>query len=190
MSTYEITINEHLRRTVCVEADSLENAVAIVEQMIDDGEIILDSDDFYERKYSVSDYGYGFGVVTLGTKYDWIRTIMSLNTDEDLTLQINNKLFLWIERYQDGRSDTGSDTLRIELVKGFVDEDGVNVFEETLETYEIDINNIRTIVDTLLDIFDAYVGKKLSATEIVAGVLGTVVATGILASMSVFAACF
>lgn len=43
---YEISIKEVLQRKVCVEADSSEEALSLVEKLYDDGEIVLDSEDY------------------------------------------------------------------------------------------------------------------------------------------------
>lgn len=55
---FNIEIEEIFQRVVQVEANSIEEAIDIVEKKWDDGEIILDSEDFMER--NVRDFPYDY----------------------------------------------------------------------------------------------------------------------------------
>ena len=55
MKKFEVTITETLMRTVTVEADTPEKAVAMVEDRWYDGYIVLESDDFVETEFSCED---------------------------------------------------------------------------------------------------------------------------------------
>ena len=46
MPTFKIEIKEVLRRTVEIEAESVDEAINIAEDMYNDAEIVLDADDF------------------------------------------------------------------------------------------------------------------------------------------------
>ena len=56
MSQYGISVREILKRTVIVEAESLEEAIQKVEDAVERDESILDSDDFDDREITPSDY--------------------------------------------------------------------------------------------------------------------------------------
>lgn len=56
MSQYGISVREILKRTVIVEAESLEEAIQKVEDAVERDEIILDSDDFDDREITPSEY--------------------------------------------------------------------------------------------------------------------------------------
>lgn len=46
MPTFNIEIKEVLKRTVEIEAESVDEAINIAEDMYNDAEIVLDADDF------------------------------------------------------------------------------------------------------------------------------------------------
>ena len=65
MSQYGISVREILKRTVIVEAESIEEAMQKVEDAVECDEIILDSDDFDDREIVPSEYfGNGSGEVS------------------------------------------------------------------------------------------------------------------------------
>lgn len=51
--TYGVEITETLQRVVYIETDSEESAIDKVKGMVDTGYIVLDSDDFTRRDYSI-----------------------------------------------------------------------------------------------------------------------------------------
>lgn len=51
MKKFEVTVTETLQRTVTVEADSKDDAIQMVEDMYQDSEIILDSEDYAGVEY-------------------------------------------------------------------------------------------------------------------------------------------
>ncbi len=59
MSKYGISVREILKRTVIVEADSLEEAIQKVESAVERDEIILDVDDYDDREIVPSEYFEG-----------------------------------------------------------------------------------------------------------------------------------
>lgn len=59
MSQYGITVREILKRTVIVEAKSLEEAMQKVEAAVKRDEIILDADDYDNREIVPSEYFEG-----------------------------------------------------------------------------------------------------------------------------------
>ena len=59
MGTYGISVREILKRTVIVEAESIEEAICKVEGAVDREEIILDLDDYDNREIVPSDYWSG-----------------------------------------------------------------------------------------------------------------------------------
>lgn len=67
MSRYGISAREILKRTVIVEAESLEEAMQKVENAVERDEIILDVDDYDDREIVPSEYfGNGSGEVPEG----------------------------------------------------------------------------------------------------------------------------
>ncbi len=56
MAQYGISVREILKRTVIVEAESLEEAIQKVWDAIERDEIILDNDDYDEREITPSEY--------------------------------------------------------------------------------------------------------------------------------------
>ena len=56
MAQYGISVREILKRTVIVEANSLEEAMQKVEAAVERDEIILDLDDYDDRKIVPSEY--------------------------------------------------------------------------------------------------------------------------------------
>lgn len=56
MSKYGISVREILKRTVIVEAESLEEAIQKVERAVEREEIILDVDDYDDREIIPSEY--------------------------------------------------------------------------------------------------------------------------------------
>lgn len=59
MEQYGISVREILKRTVIVEAESLEEALQKVENAVKREEIILDADDYDEREIVPSEYFEG-----------------------------------------------------------------------------------------------------------------------------------
>ena len=59
MSQYGISVREILKRTVIVEAESLEEAIQKVENAVEHDEIILDVDDYDDREIVPSEYFEG-----------------------------------------------------------------------------------------------------------------------------------
>lgn len=59
MSQYGISVREILKRTVIVEAESLEEAIQKVEDAVEHDEIILDVDDYDDREILPSEYFEG-----------------------------------------------------------------------------------------------------------------------------------
>ena len=59
MSQYGISVREILKRTVIVEAESLEEAMQKVEAAVERDEIILEVDDYDEREIVPSEYFEG-----------------------------------------------------------------------------------------------------------------------------------
>ena len=59
MSKYGISVREILKRTVIVKAESLEEAIQKVEAAVEREEIILDVDDYDDRKIIPSEYFEG-----------------------------------------------------------------------------------------------------------------------------------
>ncbi len=56
MAQYGISVREILKRTVIVEAESLEEAIQKVEDAVEHDEIILDVDDYDDREIVPSEY--------------------------------------------------------------------------------------------------------------------------------------
>ena len=56
MAQYGISVREILKRTVIVEAESLEEAMQKVEAAVERDEIILEVDDYDEREIVPSEY--------------------------------------------------------------------------------------------------------------------------------------
>lgn len=56
MAQYGISVREILKRTVIVEAESLEEAIQKVEDTVEHDEIILDVDDYDDREIVPSEY--------------------------------------------------------------------------------------------------------------------------------------
>lgn len=56
MSRYGISVREILKRTVIVEAENLEEAIQKVEAAVEQNELLLDMDDYDERKIVPSEY--------------------------------------------------------------------------------------------------------------------------------------
>ena len=59
MSRYGISVKEILKRTVIVEAETLEEAIQKVEESVEREEIILDVDDYDDREIVPSEYWKG-----------------------------------------------------------------------------------------------------------------------------------
>lgn len=59
MARYGISVREILKRTVIVEAENLEDAMQKVEEAVERDEIILDYDDYDDRKITPSEYFEG-----------------------------------------------------------------------------------------------------------------------------------
>ena len=59
MAQYGISVREILKRTVIVEAESLEEAIQKVEDAVEREEIILDVDDYDDREIVPSEYFEG-----------------------------------------------------------------------------------------------------------------------------------
>lgn len=59
MAQYGISVREILKRTVIVEAESLEEAMQKVEAAVERDEIILEVDDYAEREIVPSEYFEG-----------------------------------------------------------------------------------------------------------------------------------
>ena len=57
MQTYHIEIQETLVRVVAVEALSLDSAIVQVQEMYNNEEIVLDSDDYMDTEFLVKDCG-------------------------------------------------------------------------------------------------------------------------------------
>lgn len=67
MAQYGISVREILKRTIIVEAESLEEAMQKVEAAVEREEIILDVDDYDDREIVPSEYfGNGSGEVPEG----------------------------------------------------------------------------------------------------------------------------
>lgn len=56
MAQYGISVREILKRTVIVEAESIEEAIQKVEDAVEREEIILDVDDYDDREIVPSEY--------------------------------------------------------------------------------------------------------------------------------------
>ena len=183
--TYEVSIKETLQRSICVEAETERAAIEAVDNMISSGELILTADDYIDREYDVSPYTVR--VVTPDTKNEWIRNLLGIRVNDNLTLQLSKNTFIWVERF----IEDGVDTLLVEVHKGYVDriEDIEDVvFQEEQGIYRLDLSDIRKTVDVLTELFDYYVKPIVKASDVVAGVLGMVVATGLLSTFSVLMA--
>lgn len=184
--TYEVIIEETLKRAVCVEAETEQAAVEEVDRMIADGELVLTSDNRTDLVYKVAPM-LEIRVVTPNTKVEWIRRILSIGVDEDITLQLNSHTFLWVDHFIEDENDI----LLIEVNKGMVEDcfgDKAIIFQEVLETYKLRLADLRTTVDTLLDVMDSYVKKEYKASDIIGGILGVTVVTGLLSFFSVLIA--
>lgn len=183
--TYEVSIKEILQRSICVEAETERAAIEVVDNMISSGEIVLTADDYIDREYEISPYRVR--VVTPETKSEWIRKLLAIRMNDNLTLQLNRHTFIWVERFVEDNVDT----LLVEVHKGYVDriEDIEDVvFQEEQGIYRLDLSDIRKTVDVLIELFDYYVKPIVKASDVVAGVLGMVVATGLLSTFSVLMA--
>lgn len=187
MSTYVVTINENLKKKICVEAETPDKAIEEAESLIYDGKIVLNANDLCNISYNVFNMETPALVVTEENKNDWIKTVLALGMDEDITLYLGRGMFLWIERYQDGKSDSGLDTLRMELNRGRYEINGTecySVFDEVVDTYEIDFNSMKTVIDILSDIFNNYVKPRVSGKEVVRSALGVAASCGLLEAMA------
>ena len=183
--TYEVSIKETLQRSICVEAETEQEAVEIADRMILSGELILTADDYIDREYEVSPYTVR--VVTPDTKSEWIRNLLGIRVNDNLTLQLSKNTFIWVERFV----EDGVDTLLVEVHKGYVDRiDDIEdvVFQEECGVYKLDLSDIRKTVDVLIELFDYYVKPIIKVSDIAVGVLGMVVATGLLSTFSVLMA--
>jgi len=181
--TYEVVIQETLQRSICVEAETEQEAVEKVDEMVSSGELVLNADDFTDRKYKVAPM-YAASVVCPNRKDEWVRRILAIGTGEDMTLQLNRNTFMWVERFIENETDI----LLVEIDKGSIencDGEDITVFNKVKETYKLDLMDIRTCVDTLLDLFDYYVKPTTSPADVVRGVFGMVVAIGLLSTFSV-----
>ena len=184
--TYEVSIKETLQRSICVEAEDEQTALDIVDSMIENGEIVLSADDFVDRKYAVSSL-CDIRVVKPEHKHTWVRRILSTELNENITLQLSHNMFLWVERY----IENNVDTLPIEINEGHTEDfngERIAVFGDSREAYKLDLNDIKTTVDTLLEVLDYYVKPIVKPSDIVAGAIGLVAATGILSVFSVLMA--
>lgn len=183
--TYEVSIKETLQRSICVEAETEQEAVEITDRMISSGELILTADDYIDREYEVSPYTVR--VVTPETKSEWIRKLLGIRVNDNITLQLSKNTFIWVERF----IEDGVDTLSIEVNKGYVDKIGDIedvVFKEEQGIYRLDLSDIRKTVDILIELFDYYVKPIVKVSDVIAGVFGMVVATGLLSTFSVLMA--
>lgn len=183
--TYEVSIKETLQRSICVEAETEQEAVEIADRMVSSGELVLTADDYIDREYEVSPYSVR--VVTPDTKSEWIRNLLSIRVNDNLTLQLSRHTFIWVERF----IENGVDTLLVEVHKGYVDRiEGIEdvVFQKKCGVYKLDLSDIRKTVDILIELFDYYVKPIVKASDVVAGLLGMVVATGLLSTFSVLMA--
>ena len=181
--TYEVIIEEKLKRSVCVEADTEQAAVEEVDRMVSSGELVLNADDFTDRRYKVAPM-YAASVVCPNRKDEWVRRILAIGTGEDMTLQLNRNTFMWVERFIENETDI----LLVEIDKGSIEDcDGedITVFDEVKETYKLDLTDIRTCVDTLLDLLDCYVKPITNPVEVVKGVLGMAIGVGLISVFSV-----
>ena len=52
MKEFEVTITETLQKSITVEAATREEAQAMVEEMWDKGDVVLDADDFVGAEFS------------------------------------------------------------------------------------------------------------------------------------------
>ncbi len=59
MPRYGISVREILKRTVIVEAENVEKAVQKVEEAVERDEVLLDVDDYDDRKIVPSEYWEG-----------------------------------------------------------------------------------------------------------------------------------
>ena len=185
--TYEVSIKETLQRSIRVEAETERAAIEAVDNIISSGELILTADDYIDREYEVSPYTVR--VVTPDTKSEWIRKLLGIRVNDNITLQLSKNTFIWVERF----IEDGVDTLLVEVHKGYVDriEDIEDVvFQEECGVYKLDLSDIRKTVDVLIELFDYYVKPIVKASDVVAGVLGMVVVTGLLSTFSVLMALF
>ena len=181
--TYEVVIQETLQRSICVEAETEQEAVEKVDEMVSSGELVLNADDFTDRRYKVAPM-YAASVVCPNRKDEWVRRILAIGTGEDMTLQLNRNTFMWVERFIENETDT----LLVEIDKGSIEDcDGedITVFDEVKETYKLDLTDIRTCVDTLLDLLDCYVKPITNPVEVVKGVLGMAIGVGLISVFSV-----
>lgn len=184
--TYEVIIEEKLKRSVCVEAETEQAAVEEVDEMVSSGELVLNADDFTDRRYKVAPM-YAASVVRPNRKDEWVRHILAIGMGENMTLQLNRHTFMWVERFIENETDT----LLVEINKGSIkdcDGEDVAVFNEVKETYRLDLMDIRTCVDTLLDLFDYYVKPITSPADVVRGVLGMAIGAGLILAFSVLLA--
>ena len=55
MKEFEVTITETLQKTVNIEAETKEEAAQLVKEMWNNGDIILDADDFADVEYAAND---------------------------------------------------------------------------------------------------------------------------------------
>lgn len=183
--TYEVTVKETLQRSICIEAENEQEAVQIADRMVLSGELVLTADNYIDRQYEVSPYAVR--VVTPNTKSEWIRKLLALRIDDNMTLQLSKSTFIWVERF----IEKDTDILLISINKGYVDRiDEIEdvVFQEEQEVYKLDLSDIRKTVDVLIDLFDYYVKSIVKASDVITGVLGMVVATGLLSTFSVLMA--
>lgn len=58
MAQYAVSIREVLKRTIIVDANNIEEAIEKVEKAVERDEIILEIDDYDERKIEPSEYFY------------------------------------------------------------------------------------------------------------------------------------
>jgi hypothetical protein len=183
--TYEVSIKETLQRSICVEAKTEQEAIEIADRMMSSGELILTADDYIDREYEVSPYRVR--VVSPDTKNGWIRNLLGIRVNDNITLQLSKNTFIWVERF----IEDGVDTLLVEVHKGYVDRiEGIEdvVFQEEQGIYRLDLSDIRKTVDILIELFDYYVKPIVKVSDVVVGVLGAVVATGLLSTFSVLMA--
>lgn len=183
--TYEVSIKETLQRSVCVEAENERAAIEAVDNMISSGEILLTADDYIDREYEVSPYTVR--VVTPETKSEWIRKLLGIRVNDNIILQLSKDTFIWVERF----IEDNVDTLLVEVHKGYVDriEDIEDViFQEECGIYKLNLSDIRKTVDILIELFDYYVKPIVKTSDVVAGICGMVVATGLLSIFSVLMA--
>ena len=110
------------------------------------------------------------------TKHEWVREILSIEEESDLTLQLSDDIFLWIERYNTKRDGSGEEILLVEVVKGHwerdVDGKYFNVFEKVIEKTYVPFMDVKLVVDEIIDVFDSYVCEPVTIHGVLTGLAG------------------